>query len=150
MRRSENRGEPRETFASNSRDSQDFEIFSFLSFPLLSLSPSLPLLLSSHSSEHPHLRPRLFYDRFATVYLYSSTPLLDPCPAIDGKVRRSKWLSDFLSFFHTPGSLTFLVLAPATQPNATSPLSNERNLRRNLRIEILIFVIVSSTGRGTR
>lgn len=69
MRRSENRGEPRETFASNSRDSQDFEIFFFLSFFLL--SPSLPLLLlvSSHSSEHPHLRSRAFFTSVSRPFI---------------------------------------------------------------------------------
>lgn len=65
MRRSENRGEPRETFASNSRDSQDFEIFFFSS---LLLSPSL-LLVSSHSSEHPHLRSRAFFTSVSRPFI---------------------------------------------------------------------------------
>lgn len=74
MRRSENRGEPRETFASNSRDSQDFEIFSFLSFPLLSLSFSptaafVPQQRASPPATSAFLRP--FRDRLS-LFLDSS------------------------------------------------------------------------------
>lgn len=109
MRRSENRGEPRETFASNSRDSQDFEIFfssSSSSFLLsLSLSASLPTRFVPQQRSIPTCDLGLFLRAFRDRL----SPLLDPCPAIDGKVRRSKWLSDFLSF-HALGSLTSLVL----------------------------------------
>lgn len=105
MRRSENRGEPRETFASNSRDSQDFEIFFFLPFFSLLLCYSFRPTVASIPTCDLGLFLRAFRDRLS-LFLDSS-----PRSLSRHRWKSSKWLSDFLSF-HALGSLTFLVLAP--------------------------------------
>lgn len=78
MRRSENRGEPRETFASNSRDLQDFEIFFFFFFFLSPLSLFLsfsPYSFRPTVAQHPHLRPRAFFTSVSRPFISSSRSL---------------------------------------------------------------------------